>query len=131
MSTTLCGHERAVLVASLEYIAVHDDGVALLHARMKPDLLRQYGHSPETMVDLHDPAKLAKLMAEELRRRGVELPEAHDQAPTSDQIEIRLGGSDEWHVLSMSQARAALLHIMRLPEGTSAQDALKALEVGT
>lgn len=135
--STLCGHERA----DLEWA---------LRMTMAPTVVVSSGlRSGKTakgkaMDAIHDPAKLAELMAEELRRRavGVWLGPNEERAPEhGDVVMYAFGksvraysplGPGSWErQWTLPQARAALLRLMQLPEGTAAQDVLKALEVGT
>lgn len=143
MTTTLCGHERDVLIWALDELARYPfENVKLVAKSMGDDFA-------VTVCDADDPAKLAGLMAEELRRFGLDVAtdwlDRHDfyvawwpnnEHPTeSPGIELRAGRwgrfpGDPAIEFSVPQARAALLRLMQLPEDTAAQDVLKALEVG-
>lgn len=149
MSTTLCGHEREVLIAQLQCLT--SDGPDFLRSSAEAWEVLDRGDRVQRVAmerafedafdALNDPAKLAELMAEELRRRGIKA-----LAIDCTDVDAILSDADTvvWHYddnlavetrasnsgpLARSQARTALLRLMQLPEGTPIQDVLKALKV--
>lgn len=127
MTTTLCGHERDALIWACS------PGFNNEHC-VTTSMVKAVAYRAT-----RDPAKLAELMAEELRRRGVTDSLYGDEwyvlpLPTKDGIDLDVedpDGLDRSIALTTPQARVALLRLMQLPEGTAAQDVLKALEASS
>ena len=139
MTPTICGHERDALIWALRYWA--------WDAR-RAELLLQYPDGGDTLLvsaarDANDPAKLAELLAEALREHGVNADSfrygtehAHGSVFVriwhgfaNGMIQVSLGEALRSHarMLTLFQARTALLRILELPQDTTADDAVKVL----
>jgi hypothetical protein len=134
MTPTICGHERHILVWACRFVDSHEVG----HCR-------KWEHGEhDAALAVYDPAKLAELLAEALRERGVTVlrfRENYDMPflcvgifpPSRTPIRVQFWGrfmrtveyDAAW--FSMPQARSALLHILELPQNATADDTVKAL----
>lgn len=119
----------------------NDPGVALAacHSQGPPFLDDQRA----AIVSANDPAKLANLLAEALRRLGITVHDLNGGKLSYPVVELYDADNevymDIWHsmsdversanarVLAMPQARVALLRVLLLPEDSTAEDAVKAL----
>lgn len=149
MTSTLCGHEREALISALRLFIEADrrgDNTRASHA-----VTSQWSADLRPIArDLDDPAKLAELMAAGYQKCGFwafvaaegvwSPPDAHMGPYFQINWRVRQG-----HILvsllsagralapaseyTLPQARAALLRLMQLPEGTPEPDVLRALEV--
>jgi hypothetical protein len=151
--TTICGHERDALIWALTSTERYPAFVAGL-LEPSPGLpvytrrvLREWlaPQREAALRAIHDSAKLAEIAAEEGRRLGLDVVVGNSSTeaktywdfsgPTQRaiffNIELSLVVGDvlQWARLDMSQARAALLRVMLLPEGAPIAEVLKALEV--
>jgi DNA-binding NtrC family response regulator len=125
--TTICGHELGTLQWALSTFDP-DDGL--------PSCGCESAKCQAQLV-VDDPAKLAELLAEALRERGVDVPGPSEQTfwaqlviqprRTEGVIEIDMPEDGPSFTLDMPQARAALLRVLSLPEGATAEDAVKAV----
>lgn len=125
--TKICGHDREALRKALEFANALDlDGIS----RGWPQPDSTHG---ALLFDIHDPAKLAAIIAELLRERGVPDLSASEFA---DVLEVRVRAHGEqimiarrlpdMHkiggpLLDMPQARAFALALLDAPNAT-AQD---------
>lgn len=137
---TICGHDReAVLWALVNY----ETAVVHRPAHGIDGAPRKVRERIEAHDAVSDPAKLAELMAEELRRRDVDVIAEPVEQPPNNHLQGNRHAFIIWHWhndlliqphtgngfrLTMPQARATQLRLMQLPEGTPVEDVLKALE---
>jgi hypothetical protein len=141
---TIGGHERGVVVMALRLIAMAPDEQYYFDC-----VLRCTGTTTGMRVafaGVSDPAKLAELLAEALMERGVDVGGAPpaDRRPYNVFHGADLVGIVDWSrsnkatyssafasgaatMWDMPQARAALLRVLSLPEGATAEDARKAV----
>jgi hypothetical protein len=134
MTPTICGHERGALVIALRLIAMAPDErhyIACVLAHPQSTMKAEFGA-------LADPTKLAELLAEASIAAGLDMsPNA--SLPNYDWTRFRVYPNHNGNIalddldqlnpndLTLSQARAALLRILELPEGSTVDDAVKAL----
>ena len=126
LPSTICGHERDALIWACS--PGFNSENCITTSMVKAVAFRA----------TRDPAKLAELMAEVLREKGVSACVA-DSALTHVYSDARivvwfsLGSirldyvEERDEILTLAQARAAMLRILSLPEGATADDATKAL----
>lgn len=125
--TTICGHERSELQRALEF-ANSSNLDAILRDWSRPN-----DATGALLHDVHDPAKLASIIAELLRERGHEIetnPIRFEEVMHKDavrvwtvndtiRVEAKTRGSVYDYVmqsLSMPQARAFALRLLDSPE---------------
>lgn len=128
MTNTICGHNRDVLRMALEDLAHVDSGTIVELARI-PEALPEWRNA---VLDLIDPAKLAAMMAWELRRlrvgvmhRGVAAKLSYpmvivDHNERVVRVQVQLTHESDVidvGVTTMSQAHVLLLQWMQLPDG--------------
>jgi hypothetical protein len=138
MTPTLCGHERKELRRALDFA---NNSTLDTVSRDWP---RPNEASGALLHDVHSPAKLAELLAEALRERGVDVASVertcmalpHGNVMSISQgfdgrIFVRLlsGGYIQWQqTLTPPNARALLLRVLSLPAGATVEDVMKAVE---
>jgi hypothetical protein len=139
--TTICGHDAEALTWALRITCAEGDSV--LGTPPYP-MHNQPMSVQRADADLADPAKLAELLAESLRKRGVGATvlvasaetktfwafSGDCQRPILYSIELSITLANMWSVarFDLPQARAALLRVLSLPEGATADDAVKAAQ---
>jgi hypothetical protein len=137
--TTICGHEREKLIWALHIRCAEDDSVL----GVPPYPMHNQPMSVQRAdADLADPAKLAELLAEALRERGVDASVflyGVDRADGGEdvriwrgyvngQIQVSVGRSvrsSHSRMFTLAEFRAALLRVLSLPDGATAEDAVK------
>ncbi len=151
MTPTICGHRRDVLIAQLRCMTANGEtGLRFASHAWKildtGDTATQEATAHEfkaTFDALNDPAKLAELLAVAMADRGVNaefykygVEHAHGSVFVriwhgfaNGMIQVSLGETlrSLARMITLSQARATLLRILELPEGATAEDAVKAL----
>jgi hypothetical protein len=126
--TTICGHERDVVRLGIQILALSDNATAYADQIERDH--NATGRIKSVTRDLDDPAKLAELLAEALRERGVgagcyvTMNGVLLWEPRATNGHGRLLGNQQTQ-LTTPQARAALLRVLSLPEGATAEDAVK------
>ncbi len=140
MTPTICGHERELLRSRLIAAQLRDEGFDVDgNAAYRRKLLIERGRDATKLeasatkcatVDaaILDPARLAELLVAETHRRGF----GHIDAYAGTRVSSWLCITISWHTWlprRSHEARAALLRILELPQGATAEDAVKALVV--
>ena len=146
---TIGGHSREALTEALRQLVALDK-LEKQQPRGWPDD-KPFPYTEQRLrLAVHDavePAKLSELMASALRERGVDAGVflyGTDHADGGEDVRIWRGyvngkiqvsigravRSSRSRVLTQTEFRALLLHILELPEGATAEDAAKALEAG-
>jgi hypothetical protein len=142
---TICGHERDVVRLGIQILALSDN--ATVYADQIERDHNATGRIKSVTRDLDDPAKLTELLAEALRERGVDVGGAPpaDRRPYNVFHGADLVGIVDWSrsnkatyssafasgaatMWDMPQARVALLRVLSLPEGATADDAVREVE---
>jgi hypothetical protein len=136
---TLCGHERGVWLWALRHWASSPE-----HARRIANETHPRDETCSAVKDATDPAKLAEFLAAALRERGLHV---YDEDPgdsmrlpcvllLADNGRIWIERFVDWNDcqadphgldLDLPQARALLLRILTLPEGATAEDAIRVI----
>jgi hypothetical protein len=131
MTPTICGHEREALIWALGWHTTH---------AIPPNDISwpEWARGERALQATNDPAKLAELLAEASIAAGLDMsPNA--SLPNYDWTRFRVYPNHNGNIalddldqlnpndLTLSQARAALLRILELPEGSTVDDAVKAL----
>lgn len=142
-------HERAALQDKLVlWVETPDVAHAMAYHAWDDHSMRGPNYDEQEWQiarDLNDPAKLAWIMTEELRRRGVTVLGFADTssfafvsiAPTIggdicvEFVHYPHQGSQSRRVMSLSEFRAAILRVLTVPEKTPITEVLQALEVAT
>lgn len=136
MTPTICGHERDVLIWALTKLNSPTMGQTYMRLANGGKPIEP-GHDAKyaALQASIDPAKLAAIMAEALRERGIE---ARMQLPANMSFELAafgiidpsIGGMVEWSgccYFRFHEFRAAILRVLTLPDGATAAGAMKAL----
>lgn len=140
--STICGHELEALIWACEYAV---DAPKLIHATIEVmDDRAGDAQKQAALIALTNPAKIAEIMAEALRNRGVDANAYRygtDQAAGGDEVRVwyaytngkiqisigRAVRSSFSRMVTQAQFRATLLRTLTLPEGTPIAEVLKAL----
>ena len=124
--TNLCGHDRDVLIWALtstgrwpEFVAgllEPSPGLPVYTQRVLREFLAP--KREPTLRAIHDPAKLAEMLAEEGQRLGLTELECSEskQATVCNRLYIVLGWRS-WMFRSMVEGRAILMQWLQLPDG--------------
>lgn len=130
MDKTICGHERDVLIWALSLHTVGVDTGIAADVDRRPNGISQRYYASEA---IHDPAKLAEMLAACGRELGFARPDEQD-TPPDNQISIGIHGGMIWFGIgndkrkpffmpktalsfTMPQARDILLQWLQLPDG--------------
>lgn len=121
LDTTICGHNREALRKALEFANALDlDGIS--RGWPRPD--NAYG---ALLFDIHDPAKLAAIVAELVRERGIRavIVDIGEHSLCGNDVTIRIGDAPMIFTTesivafrSMPQARAFALALLDAPNAT-------------
>jgi hypothetical protein len=127
--TTLCGHERDVLLEALRPTVhpnwhIRDASEDALCIRLTAIAGPGVAKLRAACLDTNDPAKLAALLAEALRERGAIMDVFVCDEPRDKHVLI---GVDGVGCIDPTEARAALLRVLLLPEGATVDDVMRAV----
>ena len=115
----ICGHDRETLRRVLEFANSSN-----LDARSR-DWSRPNDANGALLYDVHDPAKLAAIIAELMRERGVvaciENGAVYIGGPPCIRVQLGDGYANDsrWHTLTMPQARAFALRLLEATTATT------------
>ncbi len=116
MTSTICGHEREALIWACRFVDSHE----VIHCR------KWEPAEHEACLDVCNPATLAGLLSSALALFGV-----GSYGKLTDEgmpvVFLWLAETEACPFAGMPQARSVLLRILELPEGATAEDAVKAL----
>jgi hypothetical protein len=125
MTNTICGHERDVLRLGIQVLALSDNATAYADQIERDQ--NASGRIKAATRALVDPAKLAEILAERGRQLGLDASASVDHR----YIEITITQQTPYKVSRTwwepIEARALALRLLELPEGATAEDAMKAL----
>ena len=150
MTTTICGHDRENLKCALRVAEYQGEETAMRMCNSVAKVAFAFPDDTRLAIErdvlwaIVDPARLAKVLGETLRGFGLpvdgdECDEKQtyvdvDRGGMSNIITVKTtdpDGHQSWFDYTMPQARALELRLLSLPNGATADDALKVLEVRT
>ena len=119
----ICGHDRALLRWALLLAIEVDQGKTRIETRSSGG---RWAPRPVVYQSVHDPAKLAAIIAELLRERGIDAGSGEDVAPIRvescfGRIEFIESPEKLSLILKMDQCRRLALALLDAPSAT-AQD---------
>lgn len=120
---TICGHERGVLWSVLEYVKYYDH--RLPHGLACKDLPCS---ACRAMNDIHNPAKLAEILEHLAKDFCVDFRAYGTKDLLGSGIVYTIGGSPPIERINMPRAREIALTWIELPKGSTASDAIRAME---